>query len=200
MSKPRSTSISWPSTSMDRKSKPGCAPASSSMLSSVLTGTWMTASRRRARRHARAVEPRQRAGHVQRQRAPGILRRRAGDREHLGGAVGAQLAGKLGLRLDQHAGPAGLLQMPGLRARVRIVGADLDEIASGVAEEGGDQPRLMVGLWSEASATRSPSQRDLGARLRSTMALVEWPGTSSIRITWPPSASTMSRPTTWSGL
>ena len=38
------------------------------------------------------------------------------------------------------------------------------------------------------------------ARLRSTMALVEWPGTRSIRTTSPPSASTMSRPTTCSGL
>ena len=82
---------------------------------------------RGARRHALAVERGQRTGHMQRQRAPGIVGRGTRDREHLGRTHGAQLAGEIGLRLDQDAGPAGLLQMPGLRALARIVGADLDE-------------------------------------------------------------------------
>src|SRR5581483_9286416 len=103
------------------------------------------AFRRGARRHALAVERRQGTRDMQRQAPPGVLRRRAGDGEDAGGAVGAQFGGELGLRLDQHAAPAGLLEVKGLRALARIVGADLDEIALGVAEEGGDQPRLMVG-------------------------------------------------------
>ena len=81
------------------------------------------------------IERRARAGDVQRQRLAGIVGRRAGDREHLGLARRHQERREIGLRLDQHAGPAGLLQMPGLRALGRMVGADLDEIARVVAAE-----------------------------------------------------------------
>src|SRR5579872_1431494 len=42
----------------------------------------------------------------------------------------AQPLGEIGLRLDQNAGPAGLLELPALRAALRIVGADLDEKAA----------------------------------------------------------------------
>ena len=54
-------------------------------------------------------------------------------------------AREIGLRLDQHAGPAGLLEMPGLRALGRMVGADLDEVAGVVAAEKlADQGLLFV--------------------------------------------------------
>jgi hypothetical protein len=76
---------------------------------------------------------------------PGIVGRGTSDREHLGRAHSAQLGGKVGLRFDQQAGPAGLLQVPGLRALARIVGADLDEESFDVAEERGDQPHFVIG-------------------------------------------------------
>ncbi len=155
---------------------------------------------RGARRHALAVERRQRAGYMQRQRASGIVGRGTGDREDHGRTHGAQLVGKIGLRLDQHAGPAGLLQMPGLRALARIVGADLDEEPFNVAEERRDQPHLVIGRNARQEDAFHRNQRTFGARVRSTMALVEWPGTRSIRITSPPCASTMAWPTTSSRL
>ena len=51
---------------------------------------------RGARRHARAVERGQRTGHMQRQRVPGIVGRGTGNREDLGGALGAQFAARSG--------------------------------------------------------------------------------------------------------
>src|SRR5262245_8039628 len=56
-----------------------------------------------------------------------VGRRRAGCREHLGGARAAQLVGKVGLRLYQDAGPAEWLEVPGLRCLAGTIGADLDE-------------------------------------------------------------------------
>jgi hypothetical protein len=61
------------------------------------------------------------------QHAAGILRRRARNGEDFGLAHLPEFFRKIGLRLDQNAGPAGLFQMPGLRAVMWIVGADLDE-------------------------------------------------------------------------
>jgi len=84
---------------------------------------------------------------MQRQCASRIVRRRTGDRKDFGHALRAQFASEIGLRLDEDAGPAGLLQMPGLRALARIVGADLDEETLDVAEERGDQPHLVIG-WN----------------------------------------------------
>ena len=112
-------------------------------------------------------------------------------------AFGAQRRREIRLRLDEHPGPALLLQMPGLRALTRIVGADLDVIAFDISEEGGHQPRFLVGRKARQGRNFQP-ERDFGARVRSTIELVEWPGTRSIRMISPPSASTISRPTTCS--
>ena len=65
--------------------------------------------------HSVAIERRQGAGDMQLHAAAGVLRRRAGHRKHFGGARAAEITGKLGLRLDEDAGPAELLKMPGLR-------------------------------------------------------------------------------------
>jgi len=55
------------------------------------------------------------------------------------------LDGKIGLRLDQYAGPAQLFKMPGLRAFERIIGAHLGEkTASCVAEKRAHHPLLFV--------------------------------------------------------
>ena len=147
--------------------------------------------------HAAPVERRQRSGDVQRQLLPGVRRRRAGGGEHLGLAFGAQRRREIRLRLDEHAAPALLLQMPGLRALTRIVGAHLDVITFDISEEGGHQPRFLVGRKARQGRNFQP-ERDFGARVRSTIELVEWPGTRSIRMISPPSASTISRPTTCS--
>src|SRR4030081_3696584 len=64
-----------------------------------------------------------------------MFRRRAGDREHLGAAPARKLVGKIRLRLHQHAGPAGVLEMPSLRCLLRPVGADLDEESRSRAAE-----------------------------------------------------------------
>ena len=65
----------------------------------------------------------------------GILRRRCGGAEHLGLARAHELFGELRQRLDQDAAPAALLQVKGLRALARMVGADLDEKAGRGPEE-----------------------------------------------------------------
>ena len=48
------------------------------------------------------------AGEMKRQRLAGVLRFRAGDRVDPGAPLAPQLPGEIGLRLDQHAGPAAL--------------------------------------------------------------------------------------------
>jgi len=59
--------------------------------------------------HPVAIERRQGAGEVKTHAPAGILRRGAGHREHLGRARAPQIVGKVGLRLDQDAGPTELL-------------------------------------------------------------------------------------------
>ena len=99
----------------------------------------------RTGRHALAVKRRQRPGDMQRQRLSGMVRRRAGDGEDLAGARPAQLLGEVRLRLDQDAAPARLFEMPGLRAQLRLVGTDLDEVAIVAAgEERTDQCDLAL--------------------------------------------------------
>jgi hypothetical protein len=85
---------------------------------------------RRPGRHAPSIKRRQRARDVQGQFAAGIFGRGTRDSENLGFAPGAQFSGKIGLRLDKDAGPSRLLQQPGLRAFVWIVGADLPKKAA----------------------------------------------------------------------
>src|SRR5262249_26227087 len=119
------------------------------------------------------------------------------DGKYLAFAFGTQGRSEIRLRLDEHTGPALLLQMPGLRALAWVVGADLDVIAFDASEEGGHQPRFLVGRKARQGRIFQP-ERDFGARVRSTIELVEWPGTRSIRTISPPSASTISRPTTCS--
>src|SRR4029079_4208476 len=148
-------------------------------------------------RHTTPVERRQRPGDVQRQLLPGVRGVGACDLEYRALGFGTQGRRKIRLRLDEHTGPALLLQMPGLRTLTRIVGADLDVIASNISEESGHQPRFLVGRKARQGRNFQP-ERDFGARVRSTIELVEWPGTRSIRMISPPSASTISRPTTCS--
>jgi hypothetical protein len=81
---------------------------------------------------------------VQRQVAAGIFARRTRDSENLGFAPRTQFSGKIGLRLNQDAGPSGLLQRPSLRAFAWIIGADFDKIPFDVAEESGNEPYLMI--------------------------------------------------------
>jgi len=59
----------------------------------------------------------------------GILRRGASHGKHFGGARTAEVAGKLGLRLDEDSRPTELFQMPGLRFLLRPVGPHLDKEA-----------------------------------------------------------------------
>ena len=73
------------------------------------------------------IERRMRAEHMERHCLAGIGRRRAGHRGDVGAPQAPQPLGKVGLRLHQHAIPAGLFKLPALRAALRIVGADLDE-------------------------------------------------------------------------
>jgi hypothetical protein len=56
-----------------------------------------------------------------------VLGRRASHGKHLGRARTAEIAGKVGLRLDEDAGPTELLQMPGLRFLLRPIGTYLDK-------------------------------------------------------------------------
>ena len=154
-SKPRSTSISWPSTSIDRKSKPSGACASFSTLSSVRIGTSMTAS---------GV-------------APGAIPERSSDDKGpatCSGNVRPSFSGPeqatpktLAIRMARNSrtrsgcgsisksGPAGLFEMPGLRAHPRFVGADFDEIAFAVAEERGNH--LHLGIEGNAVQGRASS-------------------------------------------
>src|ERR1043166_7697208 len=77
------------------------------------------------------------AGEMERHGAPGLARRGAGDRIDLGAPPPLEFGGEGRLRFDQHAGPAALFEMPGLRQILRVVGADLDEIAGArTGEEG----------------------------------------------------------------
>ena len=68
-------------------------------------------------------------------RRSGVLRRRTGHRKNLGGALARQIVREIGLRLDEDAGPAKLLEVPGLGFLLRAVGADLDEEAGARASE-----------------------------------------------------------------
>src|SRR5271156_643373 len=137
---------------------------------------------------------------MQRHRLAGIGGRRAGHRGDVSAPQAAQPLGEIGLRLHQHAAPAGLLELPALRAALRFVGADLDEKALAQrAEKLGLEPVLdLIGKYRAhrlSSQVQSLADRFAG-RARSTIAVVECPGTSSTRITSPPAASTTSWPTT----
>ena len=117
----------------------------------------------------------------------------------MGAACVPQLFGELGLRLNKNAGPAGLFQMPGLRAVLGLVRADLyKKPLTARSEEFADQARLLL-EWEDGAHDLLPfdNQRFMDARERATISLVEYPGTISTRMTSPPSASTVSRPTTW---
>src|ERR1700733_5464321 len=57
----------------------------------------------------------------------GIGRRRAGCGDNMRAPQAAQFRGKIGLRLHEYAGPAGLLELPALRPALRLVRAHLDE-------------------------------------------------------------------------
>jgi hypothetical protein len=83
----------------------------------------------RTRCHSVAIERRQRAGHMQPHAPAGILRGRAGHCKDFGGARSAEIAGKIRLRLDEDAGPAELLEMPGLRLLLWPICANLDKEA-----------------------------------------------------------------------
>jgi hypothetical protein len=102
--------------------------------------------RDRAGRHPLAVEARARAVDVQRHQLPGIVRRGAGNREHLGAlAHGNEKRRQVGLWLDQNAVPAELFQMPSLRAVSWMVCADLDIEAGIVAfEKLADEPLFLL--------------------------------------------------------
>ena len=81
-----------------------------------------------------------------------------------------------------------------------MIGADLDEIAGGVAaEKFADEGVLFVGCRMDVAMRDSAGLRLALLRDFSTMRVVLKPGTRSTRITSPPCASTTSRPTTWSG-
>ena len=83
------------------------------------------------------IEGRMDAREMERHGPTRLARRGTGDGIDLGAAPPRQLGGEVGLRLDQHAGPAALFEVPGLREKFRIVRAHLDEIAgAGAGEEG----------------------------------------------------------------
>lgn len=65
------------------------------------------------------------------------------------------------------------LQMPGLRALLRVIGADFDKIAVDIAEEGRHQPHFLLGRKARQGLNFHPDERDFGARVRSTIELVE---------------------------
>ena len=77
---------------------------------------------------------------------PRVLWRRAGHRKDLGGARVAEIDRKLGLRLDQDAGPTELLEMPSLRFLLRPIGADLDKEARPRAAEKLPNEHLLAAL------------------------------------------------------
>ena len=82
---------------------------------------------------------------MQRQRAAGLPGPGTGDGEDFGTARSTQFVGKPGLRFNQHARPARLFQVPGLRAQLRLVSTDLDEVTLAAAEERSDQPHFLIG-------------------------------------------------------
>src|SRR5215208_3386596 len=120
----------------------------------------------------------------------------------------------MGLRLDQHAGPTALFEMPCFRVQLRIVGAHFYEVAGVLAREECllELGFCLVGQYCAPINVRRVARHcahrfgandglaagfgGAGRRGRSTNALVEWPGTSSTSSTLPPAASTTSRPTT----
>src|SRR5262245_21947600 len=142
------------------------------------------------------------AGEMQRHGAPGLARRGAGNGIDLGAAPPLEFGGEVRLRLDQHAGPAALFEVPGLRQIFRVVGADLDEIAgAGTGEEGFLQ--LVFHLRREHRSHGAHALTGFlrlggcaGSRERLTSRLVLCPGTKSTSTTSPPAASTTSAPTT----
>src|SRR5262249_10236234 len=110
-----------------------------------------------------------------------------------------EFGGKVRLRLDQHTGPAVLLEMPGLRQIFRVVRAHLDEISGAPGEECLLQLVLHVGRKYRAHNAPHASTGGFlrlagfaGSRERLTSRLVLCPGTRSISTTSPPAASTTS--------
>src|SRR5262249_25543627 len=146
------------------------------------------------------IERGETAGKVQHHALAGSLGRGARHRVDFCAALLAQQFGQVRLRLDHDAAPAHLLEMEGLRPLLRIVRSDFDEVAGrGTLEECLLEAVLLFvrkngrhrgGIWSAHTFSL--------ARERPTISLVLWPGTKSTRMTSPPSASTSSRPTTWS--
>src|SRR4249920_4047275 len=124
---------------------------------------------------------------MKRQFASGIFGRRAGKSENFGITSGTQFGRKIGQRFDQDTSPSGLLQQPCLRAFARIVGADFDKIAFDTAKECSDQPHLMIGDLASQERFFHRDERVFDARVRSTIDVVEWPGTTSIKTISPPS-------------
>ncbi len=154
--------------------------------------------RRASGSHALSIERRQWPGNMQRHCPAGIVRRRTCNRKNLGLSPASKFVRKIWLGFDENPVPTGLLEVPGLRTPLRLVGANFDEIALALAEECGNQPHLMIGRNIGHGRISQRDDRAFGSRVRSTMEVVEWPGTRSIKTTSPPSASTISRPTTCS--
>src|SRR5262249_16764199 len=159
----------------------------------------------RAHRHdlELGVERGMAAGEMQGHARAGILGRRARNGVDLGPPPRAQGRGGVGLRLDQDAVPPPLLQMERLRPPLGVVGSHVDEIpARDMIEELVLQAMLDVVRKDGAPQHVTPQPRSafaLRAAERATRLLVLCPGTVSTRMTSPPSPSTTSRPTTWSG-
>src|SRR5436190_7910928 len=95
---------------------------------------------------------------------PRVLWRRASHRKDLGGARVAEIDRKLGLRLDQDAGPTELLQMPGLRFLLRPIGADLDKEARLRAAEKLPHKLLLAPLGQRHARSSVRSQPPLAGR------------------------------------
>ena len=200
-SKPLSTSSSWPSTSTESRSKPGRRRRLGQEIVERPDRDLDDRLRLGTGRHPVAVERRQRAGDVQRPQRPALCGRRARDREHAGRARLPERGREIGLRLDQNAAPAELLEMPGLRRELRPVGADLDEESGAAAAEELAHQLLLASvrpIVAHAISDRARRYVDCGARDFRTIRVVLKPGTRSTRMTSPPSPSTISWPTTCS--
>ena|SRR6266436_326543 len=90
----------------------------------------------------------------------GVLRRGAGHCEDFGGARAAEIAGKIGLRLDEDAGPAKLLEMPGLRLLLWSICANLDKEPRPRAPEKIAHEFLLAPIGQGgARSSASPQQR-----------------------------------------
>ena len=97
-------------------------------------------------RHTVAIESRERSSHMQAHAPTCVLWRRAGNRENSSSTHAGQFLGQIGLRLDQHAPPAELLEVPGLRFLLRPVCPDLDEESRARTTEEPPHQRLLVSV------------------------------------------------------